>query len=91
MLKWLIITSAVIIISLLVYKFILYPQIDYIEVEKSMDQKKVFASVNYIVTSDVSGRISIREIDSFTSEKNFPFTRYNMKPELSKKISQERI
>ena len=90
MLKWIFITAAVIIISLLVYKFLLYSPSYKVETEDLLPEEDS-GSVTYIVTSDISGGISIREIDGFTSEKNFPFTRYNLKPEINRKVSQERI
>ena len=90
MLKWLTIISAIIILSVIIYKFILYPSRYELRRESESETGKSF-SVTYIVTSDVSASISIREIDTFTSIKNFPFTQYNMKPRLSRKAGQENI
>ena len=91
MLRWILIIGLTIFISVLVYKLLLYSPIYNVELEKQPAAQESINSVNYIVTSDISGRISIKEIENYSSGKNFPFTQHNLKPALNRKITQENI
>jgi hypothetical protein len=91
MLKWIFIIGLTIIVSVLVYKMLLYSPVYNVESEKSSIDQDSIKSVNYIVTSEISVRITIKEIENFSSDKNFQFTQRNLKPALKREMLQKNI